>query len=231
VRVIPDPCVAQVAAWIAEQGRELNLDCAQAERFLKALDPWAESFSFRTFSDTPYTRLPGRDPLERALHGPLATCWAQLVALNRRGAAVSVTVNRTNGQGRAEADITRVRALFMDDDQPPQNLDRFPLPAHIQIQTSPGRYHHYWLVEDLPVARFKALQRRLAQRYHGDNRVMALNQSMQLPGFWRRKNPGRPCLPSLEQISELPPYPADRLERLLGNEDDAHHRRLALPIV
>ena len=39
--------------------------------------------------------------------------------------------------------------------------------------------------------------RRLAARYGGDDRVCALNQAMQLPGFWRRKR-GRP--PHIQQV-------------------------------
>jgi hypothetical protein len=128
------------------------------------------------------------------------------VELNRKGAAVSVTINRTNGEGREITDIEQVRALFLDDDNPAQTLDRFPLPAHIQVLTSPGHYHHYWLVRDLPLSRFSELQSQLAQRYGGDNRVMALNQSMQLPGVWRRKNLTRPLLPAIRMINTFEPY-------------------------
>jgi hypothetical protein len=215
VRVSLDPCVGQIADWIAEQGHALTPQFDQAQRFLQALDPGAESFSFRTFSDTPYTRLPGRDPMQLALHGTLTQCWTQLVGLNQRGAAVSVTINRTNGRGRAAADIEEVRALFLDDDDPPQNLDRFPLSPHIQVQTSPGRFHHYWLVDELPLFRFSEYQRRLALRYGGDNKVMALNQSMQLPGFWRRKNLTRPLLPGIQHIKAFQPYRQEYLEVLL----------------
>lgn len=220
MRVRADPCVGQIAEWIAAQGRDLMPAFDQAERFLQILDPGSESFSFRTFSDTPYTRLPGRDPLERALHGPLISCWPDLVTLNQRGAAISVTINRTNGLGRTPNDIVQVRALFLDDDNPPPNLDRFPVPPHIQVQTSPGRYHHYWLVEDLPRSRFSRLQNRLAQHYRGDNKIMALNQSMQLPGFWRRKNLNRPLLPTIYRFDDHKPYSEVYLENRLVFEYD-----------
>jgi hypothetical protein len=216
MRVRPDPCVAQVAAWIAEQGRKLKPCYAEAARFLQSLDPSAASFSFRSFSDTPYTRRPGWDPLERALQGPLVTCWEDLVELNQNGAAISVTINRTNGQGREAVDIQQVRALFLDDDSPPQHLDRFPLPPQIQVQTSPKRFHHYWLVSDLPLSHFSELQSQLAQRYGGDNKVMALNQSMQLPGLWRRKQLSQPLLPRIHRIFEFKPYPQEYLHKLLG---------------
>jgi hypothetical protein len=214
-RARPDPYVGQVATWIADQGCALRPCFAQAQRFLELLDPGAVSFAFRTFSDTPYTRRRGWDPLERALYGSLKACWQALVELNRQGAAISVTINRGNGRGREPADIQQVRALFLDDDDPAEKADRFALAPHLQIQTSPGHYHHYWLVKGLPLTRFRACQRRLAHLYGGDNRVMALNQSMQLPGFWRRKNLKRPVLPRIQQCTDRRPYAVNDLDPLL----------------
>jgi hypothetical protein len=215
VRYRPDPCVAHLSDWVAWQGRELIPDFSEAERFLRALDPGASAFSFRTFSDSPYTRLPGRDPLEHAIHGSLEACWERLVALNRQGAAISVTINQTNGQGRRTPDIIRVRALFLDDDNPIQSADRFPLTPQIQVSTSPGHYHHYWLVEDLPLESFTRLQRELARCFGGDGKVLALNQSMQLPGIWRRKSLSGIRLPKIYNISIIGKYSKKTLEEEL----------------
>lgn len=201
---------------MTQQAEALIPDYHQAKRFLQALDPTAEWFSFRTFSDTPYTRLPGRDPLERAIHGGLDACWEELTELYRRGAAVCATINQTNGRGRSIADIRRVRALFLDDDHPPRLVDRFPLTPQIQVQSSPGHYHHYWLVRDLPLASFTPLQRALADSYGGDKKVLALNHAMQIPGIWRRKQLSRPVMPTLYKINKLPAYSEIDLERLFA---------------
>jgi hypothetical protein len=178
------------------------------------LDPDAEYFSFRTFSDTEYTRCGSRDPLEKAIHGSLDACWEQLLLLNRLGAVVSVTINRTNGMGRGITDIEHVRALFLDDDSG-RSPQRFPLKPHIQVVTSPGHYHHYWLVNCLERDYFSALQQRLARAYQGDSRVQALNQSMQLPGFWRRKRVTRPRLSHLLAIRNHALYEYHELEQLI----------------
>lgn len=211
----PDPYVGHLADWIARQGDELACDYEQAKDFLQALDAEAEVFAFRTFSESHYTRQPGVDPLERAIHGSLDACWDELTGLNRKGAAISITINRTHGRGRAERDILGVRALFLDDDWPTGGDERFGLPPQIRVQTSPGRYHHYWLVKDLPLPDFSCLQRELARRFDGDHRVAALNQSMQLPGFWRRKSLRRPLLPSIDAILPLPPYSAGQIRSCL----------------
>lgn len=215
MRVRQDRHTAHVAEWIAWQGARLTQNRLEVERFLRALDPEAERFSFRTFSETAYTRLPGWDPLERSIHGELSACWDELVQLNHKGAAVCVTINRTNGRGRSVSDILQVRALFLDDDEPPEQVDRFPLTPQIQIESSPGRYHHYWLVHDLPLNRFHEIQRQLALQFGADQRVAVLNQAMQIPGIWRRKNLLRPLLPVIRKVNPIPPYSQDEIGALL----------------
>jgi hypothetical protein len=209
-----DPCRAHIAHWIAFQGRGKRPDKGQAERFLERLDPEAGDFSFRTFSDTEFTRYGSQDPLEKAIHGTLDACWVQLESLNRQGAVVSVTINRTNGVGRGVADIDQVRALFLDDDREGDPM-KFPLEPHIQVETSPGHYHHYWLVRNFPLQHFASFQQRLAKGYQGDNRVQVLNQSMQLPGFWRRKRVTKPRLTLLLTTNSHAPYQYDELGQLI----------------
>ncbi|MES9968843.1 MAG: DNA-primase RepB domain-containing protein [Candidatus Thiodiazotropha sp.] len=216
---IRDPCLSHVARWVALQGQRLEPDREQVARFLKRLDPMARGFSYRTFSDTEYTRAGSLDPLEKAIHGPLDSCWNRLVALNQRGAAVTVTINRTNGVARGVADMRQVRALFVDADREGSCVS-FPLKPHIHVETSPGHCHYYWLVRDVPLQHFSACQQQLAKRYQGDTRVQALNQSMQLPGFWRRKMITLPRLPRITEINDLDPYRFREIAALIGIGDE-----------
>jgi hypothetical protein len=214
-----DPCLAHVARWIAFRGEALIPDRGMAERFLQRLDPRARCFSFRTFSDTGYTRAGAFDPLERAIHGSLDACWSELVRLNRAGAAISVTINETNGRGRTASDIVRVRALFLDDDRG-GDADRFPQQPHLQVRTSDHRCHYYWFVDGLPLETFEAYQQRLAVTYGGDSRVFALNQSMQLPGLWRRKMATEPRFPRLVTRFHGANYPAEAMLAMLETSPD-----------
>jgi hypothetical protein len=213
-RCCTDRHLSHVALWIRQAAEALEPDRTMAETFLRQLDSEARYFSFRTFSDSAYTLRTGVDPLERALHGTLDACWQKLLSLNRAGAAVAVTINQTNGRGRAKDDIQRVRALFLDDDGNVDERD-FALPPHLRVITSTGHNHYYWRVTGIEPSRFRSLQRRLAQRYGGDNRVFALNQAMQLPGFWRRKQMTKPHIALLAQRHEAPPYAASQLQPLL----------------
>jgi hypothetical protein len=205
-----DPYLAHVGAWLAAKGASLCVDLGQAQAFLERLDPVARSFSFRSFSDTPYTRGWAGDPLEGAWHGSLAACWPRLVDLNRAGAAVGVTVNATDGRGRALGNIQRVRALFVDADRP---AGPFPLAPHISVATSPGHCHHYWLTQGVAIVEFTSLQRQLSERYGTDHKVGALNQSMGLPGLWRRKSSAGAWQTRLLQIR---PGPAASREEILA---------------
>ncbi len=215
-RFVRDPYVTHVARWLHEQGGRLIPDRVEAEAFLQALDPEDESFSFRTFSDSGYTRSGFQDPLEKALHGTLAECWDDLVWLNQAGAVITVTINQTNGTGREIRDIIRVRAVFVDDDRGSER-QALQWPPHLVVNTSPGHFHYYWRVAGMPLERFSRVQQSLAERYHGDRRVQALNQSMQVPGFWRRKRVCQPCLPRLVEIHAAPPLDTAAVDRLLAD--------------
>lgn len=218
-----DPCLDHVARWIAFQGEALIPDRGMAEHFLRRLDPGAERFSFRTFSDTGYTRAGAVDPLERAIHGSLDACWPELVRLNRAGAAISVTINETDGRGRTARDILRVRALFLDDDSG-GGAGRFPLPPHLQVRTSGHRCHYYWFVDGLALEVFEDSQQCLAMAYGGDTRVFALNQSMQLPGLWRRKKVTEPRLPRPLTLTQTANYRAEELLDLLAALPERMHQ-------
>lgn len=201
-----DTHTAHVAAWARHRGMGMSADRGQAQAFLDALDPMAEFFFFRSFSETHYTRCKGRDPLEHDLRGSLVECWDRLVELNRSGAAVTVTVNASSRQGRRVEDVLRVRALFVDDDRPDVREGPFALAPHIRVRSSPGRYHHYWLVEGCPLDEFQGFQRELASALGTDHRVASLNQAMALPGFWRRKRMISPVQTLLLEARQMPAY-------------------------
>jgi len=211
----PDRHISHIAAWLQHTGSDCLPDRAQAERFLYWLDRSAGYFSFRTFSETPYTRLPGHDPLEHALHGSLDECWRELCALNRAGAVICVTINETDGTGREVEHIRRVRALYVDDDQPDRRVGGFALPPHLSVESSPGRYHHYWRVEGVSREQFPGMQQELARLYKTDHRVFGLNQSMGLSGFWRRKRLKESVQTKLRSVVERPSLSPDEVEVLL----------------
>src|SRR5262249_3325408 len=62
------------------------------------------------------------------------------------------------------------------------------------IETSPGRYHGYWLVAGARLENFKSIQQRLAKLMAGDLSVCDLPRVLRLAGFPHQKNPTQPFL-------------------------------------
>lgn len=180
-------------------------DLDAAHHFLHWLDGEAERFTFQTFADTQAAkdvdrerkRAGQRPYYARILTGSLDDHADVLAQLNHEGAGVFVTVNRTRGGGRKAADVDRVRALFVDLDGAPLDpvLEFEPRP-HVVVESSPGKYHAYWLTngDDVPVDEFGQLQKALAHALGGDTAVHDLPRVMRLPGFAHRKHGSTPSV-------------------------------------
>jgi RepB DNA-primase from phage plasmid len=167
------------------------VDLACAARFLSLLDDTGV-FTFQTFADAEGQSVATRP---RVLHGSLDEHAAQLTDLNDSGAGVFVMVNAGDGVAKAGArtcrtvaNVQRVRAVFVDlDGAPIAPVLASALPPDWVVQSSLGRWHAYWRVNDCPLERFEAVQAALATRFDGDTKVKDLPRVMRVPGFFHRK--------------------------------------------
>lgn len=187
------------------------IDLAEAERFLDVLAE-GEPVTFQTFDDDADRK---QKSLARILHGTLEEHAAELTRLNQRGAGVFVMVNFGDGKGREGANVTGVRGVFVDlDGAPPEPILKFELTPHIVVESSPRKYHAYWLLADCALEQFRPLQKALIAKFNGDPSVHDLPRVMRLPGFIHRK--GAPYRSRVIQIEPLlRPYPvADLLARV-----------------
>ena len=111
-----------------------------ATKYLEALDQFATAFTFQTLGDV--------DSADKSLchmyHGSLEEHWETLVALNKRGAGIYVTVNETDLKGRKAKNIKSVRAFYLDDDG---GVTEPPIKPHNRVATSPDKQHLYYLIE------------------------------------------------------------------------------------
>lgn len=161
-----------------------------ARRFLAHFAPEGAAHCFQTFDDR---KQEGR--LACAIRGPLDQVSQQLAELNGRGAGVFFTVNEVAaGQRRTAENVVRVRALFVDADEPARLRDveaailRLGLPPSIVVESSPGKRHFYWLMGDCPLDRFKGAQRAIIAALGTDPAVCDLPRVMRMPGFFHRKS-------------------------------------------
>ena len=156
----------------------------QAAQFLATL-AGGSRLTFQTFDDTNEKR----PNLSRVMHGPFARNCEQLIRLNTAGAGVFVMVAEGDGRGRKSVNVNRLRAVFVDlDGAPVEPVLGAPLAPSIVVESSPGRWHAYWLCDGIPRDQFKSAQQTLADLYHADRKVCDLPRVMRIPGFLHRKN-------------------------------------------
>lgn len=177
-------------------------DLFMSERYLNLLDPRGV-FTFQTFSDKDSDKRTfiGRDgkpktfdPNARVFHGTLAEHGLKLGTLNQQGVGIFVMVNQGDGithtgfkTCRTTASVIAVRSLFADLDGAPLGPVMNKLIPHILVESSPRRWHCYWLTHDLPLSEFKRRQQQIAQKFNADPKVCDLPRVMRLPGFYHHK--------------------------------------------
>ncbi|MBK7079424.1 MAG: hypothetical protein IPH55_01405 [Betaproteobacteria bacterium] len=89
---------------------------------------------------------------------------------------------------RTAANVKQVRALFVDlDGAPLQPVAAAAVPPDIVVNSSPGKYHGYWLGVSCPLDAFTPAQLALAEKFGGDPSVNDLPRVMRLPGFFHQK--------------------------------------------
>ena len=171
--------------------KNLVANLEMATNFLNQLDCDESIFTFQTFDDKA-----GKNPaLVRVFHGTFEQNIHQLIQLNNNGAGIFVMVNQGDGirhdqakTCRTAANIQRIRALFVDlDGAPLEPALKFKIAPSMVVQTSPGRYHAYWLINHCPLDQFKVHQQELASQLNGDPVVCDLPRVMRLPGFYHMK--------------------------------------------
>lgn len=176
--------------------------------------------SFQTFDDD----ADRRDKRLTGVHhvGQLMSSdYAKFKALNDRGAGIYMTINETNGHGRTAADIVKIRAVYADFDGTPL-LPVWEYNPSIVIETSPGKFHAHWLVEDnlFPVEGFRQVQESIIEKLGTDEKVKDVSRVMRVPGFYHKKS--KPYMSRIiyydpdkkytfSELSEMfPPLPAEQ---------------------
>lgn len=184
---------------------------SDAARLLALLAGESSNETFQTFDESPAKR----NHLSKKLHGTLQRHGETLLALNADGASVNFMVNQGDGLDRTAANVTRVRALFVDlDGSPMQPVLDGPLAPHATVESSPGRGHAYWVVEGVALDDFKRFQKALAVKFKGDAKVSDLGRVMRLPGTLHQK--GEPYLCKLLSLNTWPPYSREQVVEAFG---------------
>ena len=158
------------------------IDIKEAEKHLNLLDPLAIDFTFQTYDDNADRN---DKYLSHILHGCLDEHADQLAEFNKRGAAVSVVANTTDLKGRRKENIVEVRAFWIEDDH--NSNIALPIPPSFVVESSPNKFHKYFLVHGFSVDELAPIQRRLIDDYGSDPNAGDISRVLRLAGFAHQK--------------------------------------------
>lgn len=135
---------------------------------------------------------------------------------NMAHAGVFFTVNalEVGAEKRTADNVRRVRAVLLDLDGSPLP-ENFPLEPTAIVESSPGKFHVYWVADGVTLEEFTVVQRHLAALYNADPSVSDLPRIMRLPGYWHsKKAPG--FVSRIVQTKELRYTRSDLLDAFEG---------------
>ena len=185
---------------------ELLQKSDEARQLLSVLG--RDNFEFRAFPDaTAGISTGSAAPFQRRV-GTFDEHMHELRKLNDQGFGIFVQINTADGNGFRATNINGAPCVFADfDGAPLANLERLQIKPHLVIETSPGKYHAYWRVADIPLSDFKTLQQRVARLFESDQKIVDLPRVMRLPGFLHMKDPAHPFRSHPIEAVDAPPIP------------------------
>ena len=128
--------------------------------------------------------------LATSRRGTLKALTNWIVSQQKSRAGIYVTVNQTAGVKRKTEDILEIRAVWSDDDVPRESpRTDWPLPPHLTIETSPGKYHYYWMTCTQPGAEFDGVMQCLVKKHGCDRNAVDSARVLRLAGTFNLKNP------------------------------------------
>ena len=165
-----------------------------------------EAITFQFFTDNKKIKaaIAGKDPLASHTHKKLPLDFAFADIKQKKGGGVWIMVNAGNGLGRSAANVVRVRSFFIDLDGSPWEPAAEALKPHMRVESSPGRWHLYWLVDECDLGQFKIIQQAIAKKYAGDKACCGLPRVLRVPGFYHVKY--KPVMTQLVEINDFPSY-------------------------
>jgi putative DNA primase/helicase len=210
-----------------KETKTITPDLELTKKFLASLAPTATEFVFQTFDDQEDRK---DRSLARVISGPPEKVAGQLTALNRRGAGVFVTVNKTVNGSRKKTDIIGYRAIFREADEP--NLPALPITPQIVVETSPGKHHEYLLLADCDDGdTWDSIMATMVHEYGSDPNAKDRSRVLRLPGFYHQKNPDQPHLVRIVQESGETRYSLAEIAKLIPPAQKPEKRIPACSVV
>lgn len=197
----------------------LTPDYNMANRFFDALTGNIdEGITFQFYTDNKVLKSKlakgERDPRAKYIHKQRPLDFAFADKRQAQGCGVWAMVNAGDGMGRSAKNVVKVRAFFVDLDGTPWKRAAAALKPHIRVESSPGRWHLYWLVEDCDLGQFKPIQQAIARKFDGDSACCDLPRVLRVPGFYHVKT--KPVMTILVEDNKFSRYTTQQVVDGLG---------------
>jgi len=158
------------------------------DEFLGALFEANDKINFRVFADKPNAAFQGGINLS-ATQGYFDSIYETLLKHNIEERGIFYVVNYG---GNSDADITRINAQFVENDDLPLKeqlavIKAFPLEPSLIVRTQKS-LHTYWLIKDGDVKKFRRIQRGLIAHFNADPKCENESRVFRLPGFHHYKH-------------------------------------------
>jgi len=110
---------------------------------------------------------------------------------------------------RTEEMLVGIRAVWVEDDEKrDEPRGDWPLQPNVIVNSSPGKFHYYWITSLKAMDRTKehwhGVMQTLVNDYGCDNNAKDLVRVMRLPGFYHMKNPDSPHLVTYKIFKQEP---------------------------
>lgn len=159
--------------------------------------------------------------------------WPKLEKAQKFQAEIYFMVNEGDGKihpgnaiPRSQENVTSLKACYIDTDNCPwetvkEYLDKIELKPSAIIETSPGKYHVYFFLEDTElntsnVNKWRKIQATFAENLPGSDTSMTdYAKVLRIPGFYHLKDPSNPHLITVKKIYPDTRYELDQLLKTL----------------
>jgi hypothetical protein len=200
------------------------MDRRQAERMIELIaGSRFASVCFRLIHEQ------DRDAEAVKFEGKLDQYWSGIEARQGSGYGAFFVINEG---GDRSNQITKVRGCFIDADnrREPEEWEWHVKPDFV-VRRDETHWHAYWLVSDLPVERFREVQKRLAAYYRTDRAVCDLSRVMRLAGTLHLKNPADPYTVELDETVADPGRGALNVAALLDGLPELPTPKVSSPAI
>ncbi len=179
----------------------MNYELDQAAALIDAIS--CDKDGPQTFQTYPDNKEDSKNPkriaeLTRVFHGRFSELSSALVSLNKCGAGIFLTINKTDLKGRKTKNIVSLRSGFADCDT--GQMPPLKLKPSAEVQSKRGPQCYFFLENNEPMNLFSLMQTSLAHHLGTDSTVHDLPRVMRLPGFFHVKDPKDPFLVRLESL-------------------------------